>query len=169
MKTSRQQVICTALEEAIVTVAYPDGEKMSIGVGHNDPALKPGDEWDLPRIFDQFARDLEVREKDITRWLHVPVTQSEFDPLIDIYFNKGNQVHPVIDFVNDGNKLNAVAQMLTINRDQHGVFKPGLAERRYRNMRVFLHADYGDLSAKVKIYRGDPKLVKPKFIDFPAL
>ena len=42
MQVSYQGRCMLGQEEAIVLTSYSDGKHMSIGAGHNDPALKPG-------------------------------------------------------------------------------------------------------------------------------
>lgn len=166
MKTSPQGVRFLAKEEALVLCAYPDGEHMSIGFGRNDPALKPGDTITIEQALEYLAADLVPRERAIEKMLKVPVTQNEFDPLVSAYYNKGNLIVPVIAAINAGHKDEAMAAFLTINRNKAGVFKPGLALRRVREMDVFRNGNYGDLS-KIKIWRGDPNKTKPEEIPFP--
>lgn len=167
MKTSHKGVVFLAKEEAIVLAAYQDGEHMSIGAGHNDPALKPGDTISLEKAIALLASDLESRDAAITRMLKVPVEQHEFDPLVSAYYNAGSKVRLVVDLINHGERDEAMATMLTYNRTKEGKFKPGLAHRRIREMDVFLFGNYGDLST-VKIWRGDPNKTRPEEMAFPA-
>lgn len=170
MKTSHNGVVFLARAEAIVLVAYPDGEHMSWGAGHNDPALKPGDQISLEDALKLLAADLAPREAYITKKLTLPVEQHEFDALVDAYYNKGSHVLPVIELINAGDHLEAMAVLLTINRNESGPkagkFNEGLAKRRMNEIALFLHGNYGDLS-KVKIWRGDPSKTKPEEIVFP--
>lgn len=159
-----------ALEEACCLTAYQDGEHLSVGYGHNDPALKAGDRITFNRAFELLGEDLVKRDEIVTRMLKgTEVQQYEFDMLGSAYFNKGNAVASVIRQIVLGNRLDAMALFLTINRDSKGVFKPGLARRRVREMNVFLTGDYGDQTRKVRLYRNNPK-VDPTFeeFEFPA-
>lgn len=166
MKTSPKGVRFLAKEEALVLTAYQDGEHMSIGFGRNDPALKPGDTITIEQAMAYLVADLAPREAAVGRMLKVPVTSNENDVLVSCYYNKGNLIVPVIEHINAGRKDEAMAQLLTINRNKAGVFKSGLAERRIREMRVFLRSDYGDLS-KIKFWPGDPSKSAPVEIPFP--
>lgn len=155
-----------ALEEALVLAVYPDGEHLSEGYGHYDLNLKEGDTITFERAFELLGEDLVERDKIVTRMLRgVDIPQHEFNMLSSCYFNKGNAVVPVIDYILAGDRLNAMAKFLTINRDSKGVFKPGLAHRRMREMDTFLTGDYGDTTRKVRLYRANPH-VDPRFEEF---
>lgn len=167
MKMSAKGIRALALEEALVLVAYQDGEHMSWGFGHNDPALKPGDTTTIERALALLAEDLTPREDIVARMIKVPMAEHENDALVSAYYNKGNKLVPVARLINVGERNEAMAALLTINRNDAGEFKPGLAERRMREMRMFLRGDYGDLSKKIKFYCGDPKTTQPEEMDFP--
>lgn len=163
-----------AREEAVVLVPYPDGKHYSQGLGHYDPALRP----DSPPItVDQawalFAEDLVPREAIVSKMVTVPLKQHEFDALVSLYYNKGNALRPVAELINAGQPMDAMGRMLAVNRDEKGVFKPGLAARRLREMQIFLKADYGDQpqpakpAPMLKLWRGDPKTTAFEEIPFP--
>ncbi len=145
-----------AQEEAIVLVPYPDGPHMSIGTGHNDPALTG---QTPPITVEQsialLAADLVRREADVTKALKVPVSQEQFDALLDAYYNKEHAVLPVIALINEGKIPDAMALLQTLDRNSKSVQLKGLTRRRAREVNLFLHGDYGDLST-VKIFRANP-------------
>lgn len=153
-------------EEALVLVSYPDGEHRSIGAGHNDSALTPDSKITLEEALALLAVDLVSREAAVAKMLKVPIKQWEFDALVDAYYNKGNLVAPVIDLLNAGHTGDAMAHLLTINRNKAGVFLPGLAKRRFREMQLFLYGDYGDLTT-IKVWRGPPSSTKPTIEPMP--
>lgn len=147
-----------AIEEACALQAYQDGPHLSIGYGHNDPTLKAGDTIAFERAFELLGEDLIERDKIVTRMLKgTEIPQHEFDMLVSCYFNKGNLIVPVVHMILDGDRLNAMALFLNINRDSKGVFKRGLANRRNREMNTFLSSDYGETNSKVKLFHGDPR------------
>jgi lysozyme len=169
MRASYKCICMIAQEEAIVLVPYPDGPHFSIGVGHNDAALTA----ETPAITVEqalalLARDLVRRENDVTRALKVPVSQTQFDALIDGYFNKEHAVLPVIDLINKGDVPGAMTYLLGLDRNIHGVRLLGLARRRQRESNLFLTGDYGDLSA-VKVYSADPFTTKPTIMAMPPV
>lgn len=167
MKASREivRVLCT--EEACVLVPYPDGPHMSVGFGHNDPNLTPNDPpITVQQAIDLLIADLAPREAAVSKMFAVPVLQQEFDAIFDAYYNKGSQVRPVVNFINEGRKGEAIDLLRTINRNASGQYMAGLARRREREINIFLHGDYGDLS-KMKLWRGDPHKSPPEIIPFP--
>lgn len=140
---------------------------MSVGFGHNDPNLKPDDPpITVQQAIDLLIADLAPREAAVSKMFSVPVLQQEFDAILDAYYNKGNLVRPVVRLINEGRKSDALDQLLTINRDASGTYRAGLARRRQREVEIFLHGDYGDIS-KMKLWRGDPHKTAPEIIPFP--
>lgn len=155
-----------ARQEACVLVPYQDGAHYSIGYGHNDkmltassPAITAEQAWAL------FRKDMRPRELTVVSWLKVPVEQHQFDALTSAYYQKGSKVREVINLVNDGDQLEALALLLTFNRNK-GKFAYGLAKRRFEEATLFRKADYGDLS-KMKFWDGDPRTTQFKEIPFP--
>lgn len=167
MKGSREivRVLCT--EEACVLVPYPDGPHLSNGFGHNDAALQlGGPPITVQQAIDQLIADLAPREIAVTKMFESTPKQQEFDAILDAYYNKGNKVRPVVDLINRGSIDEALALLLTINRDANGVYRAGLARRRQREVNIFLRGDYGDIS-RMKLWRGNPHTTVPEIIPFP--
>lgn len=173
MQMTYRGLCAIAREEAMVLTPYPDGlaGQFSQGIGHFDPALTA----DSPSItveqaWELFRADMAPREAEVAKMLKVPVIPQENDALVSAYFNKGSKVRPVIDLINAGDKMEAMALLLTINRNAKGEFKAGLASRREREMRMFLRGDYSDEARdkpKLKLWRGVP-VGEPEMIEFPA-
>lgn len=163
MKTSYHGRCLTAQEEALALVAYPDGTHLSIGAGHNDAGLKPGTTITIPQALALLGDDEASREAAISKALAVPVNQAQFDALTDAWFNKGTVIHPVIDLINKGDIDEAMALLLTFNRNKAGTFLLGLARRRQREAHLFMTGDYGDLSTvKVRVGpAGTPFIIEP--------
>lgn len=162
------RVLCT--EEACVLVPYPDGPHLSVGFGHNDARLKLTDPpITVKRAIEMLREDLKSREADINRMLRFDAGargQRVFDALLDAYYNKGNQVRPVIELFNRGQETDAIEHLRTINKNAAGEYKAGLARRREREIGIWLHGDYGDIST-MKLWRGDPHKTRPEIIPFP--
>lgn len=172
-KTSYKGICELLREEAIVLVPYPDGKEgeFSIGAGHLDKALKA----DSPAITVEeamrlFAEDMTPREAFVSKVVKVPIEQHQFDALVSLYYNKGSLLLPVATMLNDGRVGDAMAQMLTINRNAKDEWKLGLAKRRMREVQMFMEADYTDKEAvppKLKLYRERPTATNHEFVDFP--
>lgn len=169
MQTSYRGRCFIARHEAAVLVAYQDGKHLSIGYGHNSPDLKPGDTITFEEAWALLKTDLEARERIVSKWLKVPVEQHKFDACMSTYYQKGSAVRQVINLVNEGDEAEAMALLLTFNRNQ-GKFSDGLAERRNQERRLFRRADYGDEAKPVpmlKLWTGDPRTTPPTEVPFP--
>lgn len=154
-----------AKHEACVLVAYPDGHHFSIGFGHNNPELTNESEITILEAFKLFKDDLIPREEAIAKLVKVPMLQHEFDTFVSVYYQAGNQVRRPIAFFNNGDRMEAMAELMAINRDySKREFKPGLVKRRFNEMQLFLHGDYGDLT-KMKLWKSDPS--KTNYIEVP--
>lgn len=182
-----------AVEEAAVLVPYPDGRtpegvtKFSQGFGHQDPRLTAGSPAiTLEQAWAQFAEEFPPREKFIRNLMTVPMAQEHEDALVKAYFNIGNDIREVITLLNEAGPYqddhyqesirqqgigNAMAKLLSFNRDEQGIFHLGLAERRGREVRCFLKGDYSlwDKPApKLKLWRNLPLTeATVEYIDFP--
>lgn len=148
-------------------VPYRDGKTgYSQGLGHfgvepNAPAWTPEYAWSV------FLDDVKERSRIVANYIKVPMSQSEEDALVHFYFQAGNKIEVVAMLINDGEPKEAMAFLLTQNRNESGEFRPGLARRRYAERRMFLSGDYGDETVKLKLWRGDPKTTPVEMIDFP--
>lgn len=155
-------------------VPYPDGTdkktgetKFSEGFGHNDAALTANSPAiTLDQTIKMLRDDLAPRVATVNRMLKVPATQWIFDAILDAYYNKGNLVRPVIDFLNRGLEESAIAYLRTLNYNDKGERLSGLARRREREIGVWRHGDYGDVS-HMKLWRGNPHTTKPEIGNFP--
>ena len=167
-KTSYNGLCYIAREEAIVLVPYLDGKYYAQGVGHNDPLLTAeSPAKTLEEVWAEFRQGLIPREKTVNNWLKVTAHQNEFDCFVSSYLNAGSKVKGVVDLFNKGDKLEAMALLVSFNRiSKTGQFSPGLARRRVREMQIFLKADYGDLST-VKLWTTDPNVHPLDFTNIP--
>jgi GH24 family phage-related lysozyme (muramidase) len=164
MKLSRNGLIFLTCREAIVLTAYQDGKHLSIGMGSNDPNLRPGDTITVAEAFARLKRDVTSREQIVTRSLKVPVSQQQFDAMFDLYYQNGNKLdghgrrgfEHMVGLMNAG-KFEAAADYLPeCKYNSAGEPKDGLLKRRLLEQSVFLRGDYGDLSV-IPFYRGDPR------------
>ena len=166
MQLSRNGAIFLACREAIVTVAYQDGQHCSIGMGSNDPSLKPGDTITVKEAFERLKRDVAAREAIVNRMLKVAVSQQQYDALFDLYYQNGNKpdgagrrgFDHMASLINARKFEDAAAYFPQCDRNSAGEPKDGLRKRRMMEQAVFLRGDYGDLST-IPLYLGDPRIV----------
>lgn len=163
---SRNGLLFMASREAIVLAAYPDGEHHSIGMGHNDPRLKPGDKIDVPEAFRIFRADVNARTSFVTKQLRKPLLQHELDALVSGYYQSGSDLlRDVLAEINspedEGQAGRIMRAFAKHDTNAAGMPKRGLAKRRAREACLFLTGEYGDLT-KVLIWHGSPATTKPE-------
>ncbi len=155
--TSYSGICFIAKREALVMVAYPDGDNFSIGFGHNNPKLKAGDL--LPgknradRVKEGFillAKDLTSRENIINSLLTKEIAQYQFDALMSLFFNAGSKpLKEVVKDINDGFiKVASNRLMLYIKvKNKDGIYleSEAIEKRRDKERTMFRTGDYGDI------------------------
>lgn len=150
-----------ARREGLALVSYTDGRYFSIGFGHNDPKLKPGDTITVKEAFALLKEDVKPRAAEVTRMLKVPVNQHQFDALVSFYYQSGRKFVPDIisTLINVGD-INHAAQLFpNCDTNSAGKHIPGLRRRRLLEQKIFLSGEYGELSP-IPMWRGDPAKVK---------
>jgi lysozyme len=157
VQTSRNGKLFIARREGLVLVAYPDGPHHSIGFGHNDPDLKPGDKITVKWAFNILADDLEAREKTLNKILRVPVTQAQFDALMSLMYQSGNRyIHDVVKLINAGDFVAAANLLPECDRNLAGEKLGGLRKRRDLEQKLFQTGDYGELNP-IPFWEGNPR------------
>lgn len=70
--------------------AYKDSKGIwTIGVGHTGPNVYEGLAWTDQQIDDACRNDVKTAEDAINNFVHVPLTQNQFDALVSFVFNIG--------------------------------------------------------------------------------
>lgn len=142
MRTSRAGLAFIAREEGIRLRIYLDQVgKPTIGVGH---LIRPGEDFSAgltrEQAADLLATDVGRFEADITRYVHVPLGQNQYDALVSLCFNCG--AAPLLGGVgralNQGDYALAGARFLDW-RNAGG--QPILLGRRQRERAVFDRPD----------------------------
>jgi GH24 family phage-related lysozyme (muramidase) len=146
-----------ATREAIVLTAYPDSHMLAVGMGQNDPALKPGDTITLEQAIALYLHEMER----ISRFLEmlfssVTLLPQHWDALGSATYNCGTGtmrnntalIGAVIDYrdnPDDRHKRDLAAFELV---QMHPADKPipFNLSRRCREALVFTAGDYGDVS-----------------------
>lgn len=151
LRLSYPGYIALAREEAVVLTPYPDGQYMSIGIGHNGPDVTP--ESVLASPLDAFklaVKDVSIVEIMINKFLKVRITQQEFDMLVLFAHNKRSLVENLTDIYNEGGDVEeVVSRLVTYNKNKAGKFILGLVGRRYREGLIGVRGDYGDTRIKL--------------------
>lgn len=143
--------------------AYPDpgsknGLPITIGWGHTGPEVHKGLVWTQEKADAVLLEDIAIREKMVLDMVKVPMTQGQFDAMVDIVFNVGLGKKGVRDGIrelkngnpstllkrlNAGDYAGAAAQFLVWNKND-GKVMLGLARRRLAEKYLFegYDADY---------------------------
>lgn len=104
----------------------------TIGYGHTGADVVPGLTWTQQQCEDALARDIEWAEKWVNGIVKAPMTQGEFDALVDLTFNIGcgnfKDSH-VLQAFNAGDKSTA-AKAFEMWDKIHSVVSAGLLRRR---------------------------------------
>ena len=165
MRTSRNGILFIAGREALVLVAYKDGEnpdgtpRYSDGYGNND--AKKGDQTTPKEAWKRLVENVRKREKIVNAMLLKPVTQYQYDAIISAYYQGGTRnLLPLAAVVNAGqaNQIPNVLPALDTNRK--GEHKPGLKIRREAEARIAKDGDYGQL-VPIKMWNSDPRMSTP--------
>jgi hypothetical protein len=88
---------------------------------------------------------LAVKEKEpiVRRHLIVQLAQYEFDALVSFVYNPGGSFLPVAHAINQG-KVTHAMHVIGSRVHSGARFSPGLADRRRREVQLFLHGLYQD-------------------------
>jgi lysozyme len=128
-----------AYDDATDRVVHP-GQRiigtLTNGYGHTDAAGPPkvyvGQQWDQPFAERVLISDLASVGLEVEHRVKVPLTQNQFDALVDFQFNTGWLDHPhcsLLEAVNSGNLKLADEDFMLYDRAAGKVLK-GLDRRR---------------------------------------
>jgi lysozyme len=133
-----------ALEETIVSegeklTAYQDtGGVWTIGVGHTK-GVKKGDVITKAQSRQYLREDMQDAEKAVQRLVKVPLTQGQYDALVDFVFNLGEGAFArstILRLLNAKNYSGAALEFSKWVYD-NGKVQPGLVTRRKKNTARF--------------------------------
>lgn len=115
---------------------------LTIGYGHTSAAGPPhvyvGQVFTKEDADQTLARDLEKVEREVSRFVQVPLNQNQFDALVSFQFNTGGLGHStLLKFLNEKDYLRAADQFLIWNK-AGGKTLPGLIRRRQAERKLFL-------------------------------
>jgi lysozyme len=132
-----------AHSEGFQAEAYPDHKGQSIGYGH---PVQPGESFPGP-ITEEQARDLlkedaAAAEADVNDLIRAPLTQEQFDALVDFRYNLGIVPLTKVAVTLNTYGLQAAAAHIKLYDRMHGpngelVVSPGLMARRAEEAKAF--------------------------------
>jgi GH24 family phage-related lysozyme (muramidase) len=160
-RLDRNGKLFVAHREAIALGAYQDGPHMSIGIGDNDPALKPGDRITVKQAFERFARAIGKRELELSQRIKREPTQEQFNALFSCYYQGGNRNVPgLVELHNAGadpKKVGAEFSALSRCTNKAGLFMAGLQSRRKLEGKLYAAGEYEKDLDLVSLYHGNPR------------
>jgi lysozyme len=126
--------------------AYPDpathGAPWTIGYGHTGPDVHPGLVWSVEQAQAALAADMNHTVNCVNALVSVPLSQGEFDALVDFVFNVGAgalQHSTLLRLLNAGDYAAAANEFQKWDR-AGGVVMAGLLRRRLAEAAEFRDA-----------------------------
>lgn len=171
MKTSWDGIKFICCREALVRVAYHDGDhpdgtpKYSIGFGSQTPVVVPGDTITVEEAFNRMITHIEKSDEKITERLKVAVKQYEWDAIASLYYQSGTiPFEAVVEILNRRRPSSwGIREFAHWHRDSDG-----LLGRRLEEIALARTNNYGDITT-YKYFDGDPKQVQAQERAFPPV
>lgn len=143
MKTSAEgRELIEAFEGLFLRAYYDSVHVLTIGYGHTNladvpPFVTPSMTITKEQADEILAADLEAVERDVSKFITVPLKQYEFDALVSFHFNTGKlRTGTIDDKINAGDKPAAMQTLLQYNRAGGQVLR-GLTRRRNAERLMF--------------------------------
>lgn len=127
--------------ESCQLMAYWDaeGRVWTIGWGSTGPDVHQGLLWTQSHADARFLQDVQRCEAEVNRCVSVPITQGEFDALVDFVYNLGDgalETSTMLRLLNDGDYAGAAGQFERWDH-VHGKIIAGLLRRRIADKKEF--------------------------------
>jgi lysozyme len=139
MKYSKTGLALTERFEGVRLTAYQDQVGVwTIGYGHT-AGVQPGDTCTQEQAEAWLAQDVSGAVSVVTSYIHVPLSQGEFDALVDFTFNLGAgsfEHSELLTLINDG-EIEAAAEQFQRWSHAGGVEVAGLLRRRQAEEQEF--------------------------------
>ena len=143
LKFDRTGLDLTEESESLRLEAYPDpgtgSEPWTIGWGHTGADIHKGMKITRSAAEMYLMQDIERCETAIYGLVEVPLTQYEFDALVDFVFNVGVghfKSSSLLKYINQGNMAEADAEFQKWDK-ANGRVLPGLVNRRALEAALF--------------------------------
>jgi len=126
--------------EGLRLEAYQDqGGKWTIGYGHTGPDVYRGLSISAEEAIALLKQDVQMAIATVSRLVTIPITQNQFDALVDFTFNLGEgnfASSTLLRRVNVGNDIDAAREFLRWDYVA-GEHNAGLARRREAESQMF--------------------------------
>lgn len=139
MEYSQKGLDFTARSEGIRLIAYQDsGGVWTIGVGHTK-GVKKGQEITYAQAMAFLVEDVKDAVAAVKRRVKVPLTQGQFDALVDLVFNIGEEQFRTSTLLRvlNGGMYEAARMQFPRWKYDNGKVQGGLVVRREGNMKMF--------------------------------
>jgi GH24 family phage-related lysozyme (muramidase) len=160
VKASRDCILWIAGREALVLVAYEDGDDDGVprySIGFGDNSAKPGDKTTPKEAWKKLVANIRYREKVINKLLKRPVTQHQYDSIMEAYYQGGTRnLEPLAELVNAGEAYKIPEKLPSLDTNKKGEHKEGLKMRRQLSAKIAKNGDYGQLFP-IPMYNGNPR------------
>ena len=141
MSYSAQGMELTESFEGLELTAYQDIVGVwTIGYGHTGQEVHPGMTITQPQAANLLQQDIAGAGTSVNQLVTVPLTQNQFDALVDFTFNLGAKslaTSTLLRLLNGGDYQGA-AQQFPVWCHAGGVEVPGLLRRRQAEQALFL-------------------------------
>jgi lysozyme len=140
MTLSDNGLVFIESNEGLVLNAYKDATgTLTIGYGHTGPDVTPGLVWTQQQADDALLADTQTAQDAVNRLVTVPLTQHQYDALVDFVFNVGVGNFTGSTLRKDLNAGNYEGAMLQFTNwvYSRGVKLPGLLKRRQAEADLF--------------------------------
>jgi lysozyme len=139
MQLSAKGLQFIADQEGCRLTAYRDGGGVpTIGYGHTR-GVKMEDTCTREHALNWLQEDALDAQLNVSALVSVPLTQNQYDALVDFVFNVGTHAFrksTLLRYLNDGSMLDAANEFRRWRFD-NGVEVPGLLNRRIRERQLF--------------------------------
>jgi lysozyme len=138
---SKNGVSLTESFEGVRLTAYQDQVGVwTIGYGHTGPGVCAGLTITQDQANELLAQDVATAASNVNRLVTIPLTQDEFDALVDFTFNVGTSNFASSTLLRDLNSSNFADAATQFERWDHagGLVVAGLLRRRQAETTLFV-------------------------------
>ena len=137
---SENGLILTEKSEGVMLTSYQDsGGVWTIGYGHTGPDVGPDQSITREQAEQLLEQDLLSAEQTVNQYVEVPLSQEEFDALVDFVFNVGEEAFvnsTLLKLLNEQDYEGAAQQLPRWDKCQGRVLQ-GLLTRRQAEEAMF--------------------------------
>lgn len=139
MTPSQKLIDFIMRSEGLKLKPYMDSGSLAIGYGHHGPEVHAGLVWTTLDAQTALESDLESFGRQIESLVKVPLTQGQFDALVDFVYNigySGLKKSTLLKLLNQKAYVGAGQQLLRWDQDE-GVPNANLLARRKQELQLF--------------------------------